>query len=76
MILSEQLLTPEELAKLLKINKRTVYYWIEKRLINYIRINHKVVRFRHTDIEEFIQKHTVRASDVDEVVDEIFAKLS
>lgn len=76
MLLSEQLLTPEEVAKLLKINKRTVYYWIEKRLINYIRINHKVVRFRLTDVEELIQKHTVRASDVDEVVDEIFAKLS
>jgi len=69
------LLTPEEVAKLLKISKRTVYYWIDRKLINHIRINHKVVRFRPEDIEEFIQKHTVRASDVDEVVDEILGKL-
>lgn len=54
MLLTEQLLTPEELAKLLKVNKRNVYYWIDRKLINYIRINHKVVRFRPSDIEEFI----------------------
>lgn len=35
-----------------------------------------VLRFRPADIEEFIQKHIVRVSDVDEVVDEILSKIS
>lgn len=75
-MLTTELLTPEEVARLLKVDKRTIYYWIERRTIPYIRINRKVVRFRPVDIEEFLQKHTVKTSDVDEVVDEILAKLS
>jgi len=71
-----ELLTPEEVSKLLKVDKRTLYYWIDRKLINYIRINKKVVRFRPIDVEEFIQKHLVKASDVDEVVNEILSKLS
>lgn len=76
MLTKEELLTPEEVAKLLKVNKRTVYYWIEKRAIPYIKFNRKVVRFRPSDIEEFLAKHTVKVSDVDKVVDEILSKLS
>lgn len=71
-----ELLTPEEVAKILKVDKRTIYYWIDRKLINYIRINRKVVRFRPMDVEEFIQKHFVKASDVDEIVDEILSKIS
>ncbi|MEJ5226854.1 helix-turn-helix domain-containing protein [Thermodesulfovibrio sp.] len=71
-----ELLTPEEVSKLLKVNKRTIYYWIDRKMINHIRVNKKVVRFRPIDVEEFIQKHLVKASDVDEVVNEILSKLS
>ncbi|MEN2994234.1 MAG: helix-turn-helix domain-containing protein [Thermodesulfovibrio sp.] len=70
------LLTSEELAKILKVDKRTIYYWIERKLITYIRINKKVVRFKYSDIEDFINKHLVKSSDVDKVVDEIISKLS
>lgn len=72
----DKLLTPEEVAEIFKIDKRTVYYWIEKKAIPYIKINRKVIRFRPVDVEEFIQRHFVRPSDVDEVVDEILSKLS
>lgn len=51
-----ELLTPEEVAKLLKVDKRTIYYWIERKTLSHVRINRKVVRFRPTDVEEFIQK--------------------
>lgn len=71
-----ELLTPEEVARIIKVDKRTLYYWIERKMIPHVRINRKVVRFRPIDVEEFIQRHFVRASDVDEVVDEILSKLS
>lgn len=78
MLLTEELLTPEEVAKLLKVDKRTIYHWIEKKAINYYRINRKVVRFRHIDIKEFLQKHLVKSSDVDvdEMAEKILSKLS
>lgn len=71
-----ELLTPEEVAKMLKVNRRTIYHWIEKGQIPYIRFNSKTIRFRPIDIQEFIQNHFVKASDVDEVVDEILATLT
>ncbi|MCX8167335.1 MAG: helix-turn-helix domain-containing protein [Candidatus Micrarchaeota archaeon] len=71
-----ELLTPEEVAQLLKVDKITIYSWIERKLITYVRINKKVVRFRYSDIEDFINKHLVKPSDVEEVVDEILSKLS
>jgi len=72
----EELLTPEEVARILKVDKRTIYYWIERKMINYIKVNKKVVRFRPSDVDEFLRKHTIKATDVDEVVDEILSKLS
>lgn len=71
-----ELLTPEEVAKILKVDKRTIYYWIERKTLPHVRINRKVIRFRPVDIEEFIQKHLIKASDVDEIVDEILSKIS
>lgn len=35
------LLTPEDVVRLLKVNRRTVYCWVEKGLISYVRINKK-----------------------------------
>jgi len=71
-----ELLTPQEVAKVLKVSKRTVYYWLENNMIPHIRINKKTVRFRPEDIEEFLRSHTIKATDIDKVVDEIVSKLS
>lgn len=76
MIDKEELLTPQEVARLLKVDKRTIYYWIGRGLITYVRVNKKVVRFRLQDVEFFLQKYLVKAPDVDEVVNEIVSKLS
>ncbi len=72
----QELLTPEEVAKMLKVDRRTVYYWIEQKKINHIRINRKVIRFRLYDVEEFLQKHVVQADNTDSIVDEIMARIS
>jgi excisionase family DNA binding protein len=71
-----ELLTPQEVAKLLKVSKRTVYYWLENNMINHIKINKKTIRFRPQDIEEFLNTHLIKATDIDKVVDEIVSKLS
>ncbi len=71
-----ELLTPDEVAKLLKVNKRTIYSWVEKKQISYIKINKKLIRFRPVDIQEFIQNHYVNRSDTDTVVDEILSKIN
>ncbi len=71
-----ELLTPDEVAKLLKVNKRTIYSWVEKKQIPYIKINKKLIRFRPVDIQEFIQNHYVNRSDTDTVVDEILSKIN
>lgn len=71
-----ELLTPDEVSKLFKVNKRTLYYWIEKRKINHVKLNNKLIRFRPVDIQEFIEKNLVTSAGVDEVVDEIFSKIT
>ncbi len=71
-----ELLTPDEVAKLLKVNKRTIYSWVERKQISYIKINKKLIRFRPIDIQEFIQNHYVNRSDTDTVVDEILSKIN
>ncbi len=71
-----ELLTPDEVAKLLKVNKRTIYSWVERKQISYIKINKKLIRFRPVDIQEFIQNHYVNRSDTDTVVDEILSKIN
>jgi|YNPMSStandDraft_2_1061718.scaffolds.fasta_scaffold20235_2 excisionase family DNA binding protein len=71
-----ELLTPQEVAKILKVSKRTVYYWIENSMITHIKVNKKTIRFRPQDIEEFLNTHLIKATDIDKVVDEIVSKLS
>jgi len=63
------------LSKSGKINKRTLYYWIEKNLIPHIRINRKTIRFRAQDVEEFLNSRRDSVYDVDKIVDEIVSKL-
>lgn len=41
MFINEELFTPDEVARILKVDKRTIYYWIEKGTIPYVRINKK-----------------------------------
>jgi len=70
-----ELLTPEEVARIIKIGKRTLYYWIEKNFIPHIRINRKTIRFRAQDVEEFLNSRRDSVYDVDRIVDEIVSKL-
>jgi len=50
-------LTIDELSLYLKISKPTIYQWIAKDFVPYIRINARVIRFIRTDIDAFMRQH-------------------
>jgi len=51
------ILTPEEVAKSLKVSKRTVYRWIESGDIKVARFGRKTYRVFESDLKRFIRKH-------------------
>jgi excisionase family DNA binding protein len=51
-----ELLTRAEVAKLLRVSKRTLSNWCLRGDIPVIRITKRFVRFRRSDVEEFIEK--------------------
>jgi excisionase family DNA binding protein len=52
-------LTINELSKYLKVSKPTIYVWITKKTIPYIRINKRVIRFEIEAVNEFMRKNEV-----------------
>jgi len=51
-------LTIDELALYIKVSKPTIYKWLAKKQIPYIR-NKRVIRFDLQKIDEFMEKHEV-----------------
>ena len=53
----ERLLTTREVAEILNINHRTLYRWIQTGKFNVhpIKISPKVIRYRESDIKDFIE---------------------
>jgi excisionase family DNA binding protein len=51
----EHLWTTTEASAYLRIHCETLRLWVRERKINYIRLGAQDVRFRWSDIEEFIQ---------------------
>jgi excisionase family DNA binding protein len=43
----------------LKVSKPTIYVWIAKRFIPYIRINQRVIRFDRESVDAFMREHEV-----------------
>jgi|GEM_PF-4824812 excisionase family DNA binding protein len=69
-----ELLTPQEVIQILKIKKRTLYYYVQKGVLPYVRLQRNL-RFRRQDIEEFIQSRLTRNAEVDEKVESIIASI-
>ncbi len=49
-----EFISPEELARYLKVSRPMPYLWIKKGLLPYVRIG-KIIRFRKSDVLEFIE---------------------
>ena len=58
--MSDRLLTKRDLAQRWTVSLRTVNYWIERKLIGFVKIRH-VIRFTERDVEAFEAKYRVGA---------------
>jgi excisionase family DNA binding protein len=59
----ESLLTEEQLSRFLNITPRTVTDWVQTNRIRYYRLGWRSVRFRLSDVLEFIERSAVPAKD-------------
>jgi len=53
---SDDILTIEDVAKVLKVSKRTVYRWIETGELRVARIGRKTYRVFESDLKKFLEK--------------------
>lgn len=56
MFFKDDILTIEEVAKVLKVNKRTVYRWVETGDLKVARIGRKTYRVFESDLRKFVRK--------------------
>jgi excisionase family DNA binding protein len=54
-----EMLTARDLEALLQIDRKTIYSYAQRGLIPYVRIQSNL-RFRRTEIEGWIEKHSYR----------------
>ena len=52
-----KLLTPVEVAKKLRISRRTIYRLIEKKKLKAIKVSFNIYRITEKDLKDFIKKH-------------------
>lgn len=53
---NDDILTIEEVAKVLKVSKRTVYRWIDNKELKVARIGRKTYRVFESDLKSFVKK--------------------
>ncbi|MCS7214578.1 MAG: helix-turn-helix domain-containing protein [Thermodesulfovibrio sp.] len=69
-----ELLTPDEVIRILKITKRTLYHYTKTGIIPFVRLQRRI-RFRREDIEQFIQTRLSKNPEVDDIVISIKRKI-
>lgn len=52
-----QILTLEEVSKIMKVSLKTVYRWVSSRKLKAARIGHKTYRVLEKDLIEFVNDH-------------------
>lgn len=55
----EKLLTAKQVSDLLEVKVSTVYDWVHRGIIPYIKLN-RLVRFKKTDVFHWVDSHTLR----------------
>ncbi|MGB9878346.1 MAG: helix-turn-helix transcriptional regulator [Candidatus Pelagibacter ubique] len=56
----EKLLSSQEVAMLLGVPVERIYTWTHMRKLPYIRISRKMIRFRKSDVEKWLQERTIK----------------
>lgn len=54
----EELISPKELSKVLKVSRPWPYIMVKRGLITYLKMG-RVIRFRQADIEAFLERSRV-----------------
>lgn len=54
---TQQILTLEDVAKIMKVSLKTVYRWVGSRKLKAARIGHKTYRVLENDLIEFVNDH-------------------
>jgi len=54
-----ELLTVDEVANALRVSRSTVYEWVAAKRIPFVKLSHKVLRFRPGDLALWIEAKTV-----------------
>ena len=55
----ERLLNIDEVSKLLGVEVSTIYSWTSKKKIPFIRLSGKLVRFRESEIQKWLEERSV-----------------
>jgi len=74
----DEIMTIDELAKYLKVTKKTIYYLIYQKSLPTVKLGSRLLRFRKSDIDKWIEsKSNVKVYDKseEEKVKAILAKL-
>lgn len=59
----EQLIDEEQVTKLLKISPGTLIDWVQTNRIRYFRLGWRTIRFRLSDVLDFIERSAVPAKE-------------
>jgi excisionase family DNA binding protein len=57
--MDDEILSPREVSKELKVSRPLPYQWVKRGLIEYYKIG-KTIRFRRSFLEKFLEEHRVK----------------
>ena len=57
----DDLLTDEQAAEVLNVKRASLVYWMYEKRIPVYRLGHRSVRFRYSDLQEFLKSALVPA---------------
>src|SRR5208283_6134812 len=55
---NDKLLTAGQVAEMFQLPRCTIYGWVHKKRIKVLKLSRKMIRFRRSDIEAFLQSRT------------------
>src|SRR5208283_4756987 len=55
---NDKLLTAGQVAEMFQLPRCTIYGWVHKKRIKVLKLSRKMIRFRQSDIEAFLQSRT------------------
>ena len=64
----DELLTAEELAKTLKVRRKTLYVWVSRRAIPFVKLPGNVTRFPRGEVQAWLAKRMSKGKSIEKGV--------